>query len=293
MAIDLHLHTAASGDGELSPQAIIHLAQENNLRTVAITDHDTVDNVAAAIHWGQNFGIEVIPGCEFSAGHQGKWLHILGYYIDYEDPAIREWCTSILAKRQAIVNLQIDKLQAAGFYLDKDMLLANNPQPMPLAFAQAVFSDPRNKDNQLLNEYRKKDNYLVRFALDWLASGKPYNIPVELPAVEQVINLIRKSGGVPVLAHPAATLTPGEDKVLYDLVAMGLMGIEAFTTWHTAMQADYYYRFCNRHNLIFTCGSDFHGRSKPHIRIGQVTNNDYQIVNRLKQAASAVKKRML
>ena len=283
MAVDLHIHTVASGDGEFSPQAIIRFAKEKELETIAITDHDSVDSVEEAIYLGEKCGIEVIPACEFSSRYEDTWLHILGYFLDYQSPAIREWCRNIAKNRLDNVDEQIAKLQEAGLYIDKEEFLKENPQPMPICYGKALFEDARNKNNKLLEPYREMDNRLVQFALDWLVSGQPYNVPQALPSAEDVISLIVNNGGIPVLAHPAVTLGTSSDDVISKFLSLGVQGIEASTSWHNQKEQDYYLQFCQEKNILATCGSDFHGRSKPNIALGQVENNSNEVVEQLKR----------
>ncbi|MDF2500247.1 MAG: putative metal-dependent phosphoesterase, family [Anaerosporomusa subterranea] len=289
MKADLHIHTAASGDGEFSPQEIVKLAKENQLQAIAITDHDSINSIESALYWGERYEIEVIPGCEFSAQYKDKWLHVLGYFIDHNNPAIKKWCKKIEKSLEENVDIQIAKLREAGFYLDKDKVVESGAQPMPVSYCRAMFLDHRNNDNKLMNQYRSQENHIIKFCMDWIVTGRPYNAPRYIPGVQDVISLIMQSGGVPVLAHPAATLTHDEDSLLCDLLEFGLMGIEAFTTWHTTEQEEHYYRFCQANKVLATCGSDFHGKTKPHIHIGQVRNNSYEVLECLKDLYGIVK----
>lgn len=282
MLVDLHIHTAASGDGEFSPEEIIQFAKSNQLKAIAITDHDSVDSIASALREGEKQGIEVIPGCEFSTRYKQTWLHVLGYFIDYTHPDIKVWYNQFEKGRSENIDVQIDKLRESGFYLDKKTVMESGTQPMPLAYSQAIFTDYRNNSNPVINQYRSQENYMVKFCMDWMASGRPCNAPIHLPNVTEAIRLIKKCGGVSVLAHPAATLGFEHDVVIDELLEFGLMGVEAFTTWHSKEQEDYYFQYCQRRGIIATCGSDFHGKTKPHIRLGQVRNNDYRVVEVLK-----------
>ncbi len=284
MRIDLHIHTAASGDGELSPQEVVRLAKESSLRAIAVTDHDSVAAVEEALFWGERQGVEVVPACEFSTGYGGKWLHVLGYFLDIHHPAVEKWCQEAERLRRENVDEQIARLRAAGLYLEKERVLADGPQPMPICYSMAIFADGRNDGNPLVNQYKALEKGAIRFCLDWIATGRPYSAAVHLPAAPEVIGLIAGCGGVPVLAHPAATLGTGHDGLIGELAGCGLAGVEAFTTWHTAEQEDHYWRLCGRYGLIATCGSDFHGKNKPHVRIGQVRNNGYETVELLKDA---------
>lgn len=282
MAIDLHIHTAASSDGEFSSQEIIHIAAVNHLRTIAITDHDSIQNVESALYWGKKMGIEVIPGCEFSSVYKKKWLHILGYFIDYRHSDVKQWSDKAVKACMERIDKQIAKLREAGFYLEKDKVLEGGPRPLSLCYSNAVFGDPRNDHNQLVNQYRLQENGAIKFCLDWVATGRPYNVPQDLPDAKEAIRLIRKIGGVPVLAHPAATLGIVNNAIINDLLEVGLEGIEAFTTWHTIEQEDYYFQLCKQKGIIATCGSDFHGKNKPHIHMGQVRNNSDHVAELLK-----------
>ena len=181
------------------------------------------------------------------------------------------------------VDAQLDKLQEAGLYIDKEAFLKDNPQPMPICYGKALFEDARNKNNKLLEPYRNMDNRLVQFALDWLVSARPYNVPQELPSAEDVISLIINNGGIPVLAHPAVTLGTSSDDVISEFLSLGVQGIEASTSWHKQEEQDYYLQFCQQKNILATCGSDFHGSSKPHIALGQVENNSNDVVEQLKR----------
>jgi len=286
MTVDLHIHTVASGDGEFAPREIIERAKEAKLHAIAITDHDSVASLEEAIHWGEKAGIEVIPGCEFSASYKDKWFHILGYFIDDCHPGILEWCRRIDKARQDNVDAQIAKLREGGFYLDKDKVLEIGTQPMPICYGGAIFADSRNDHNQLLKPYRLLDNPVLRFCLDWIVTGRPYNSPQYIPGVNEAVDCIVQCGGVPVLAHPAATLSLTDTILLKELLELGIVGVEAFTTWHTKEQEDYYFQFCQEKGILATSGSDFHGKSKPHIRIGQARNNSYDIVRRLKELRS-------
>ena len=84
--IDLHVHSTAS-DGTLTPSEIALYAKEKGLSAIALTDHDTVSGINECMEAGLKAGVTVIPGIEFSADFHGKEVHILGYYIDEENPA--------------------------------------------------------------------------------------------------------------------------------------------------------------------------------------------------------------
>lgn len=112
------------------------------------------------------------PG-DISAMYKEKWLHVLGYFINYTDSDIRQWCAAIEKGREENVDAQIAKLCEAGFYLDKAKVLENGPQPIPICYSRAIFLDERNNHNQLVRKYRSQDNYILKFCIDWIVTGRP------------------------------------------------------------------------------------------------------------------------
>lgn len=283
MAVDLHMHTTASSDGEFSPREIVELAKTNQLQAIAITDHDTINGLEEGLYWGERSGLEVIPGCEIASSYKGKWLHILGYFIDYHHHEIERLCDKLQDEWRQNIDAQIARLREAGFYLEKEKVLEDSPRPMFNSYGTAIFADARNDHNQLINEYRGQENHVVRFCMDWMVPGKPYNAPQGTPGPEEVIDIIKNIGGVPILAHPGATLRPQDDDPLIDeLLDFGIAGLEVFCSYHQSEQEEHYLRYCQEKRILVTCGSDFHGKLKPHVRIGQVKNNTYEVVERLK-----------
>src|SRR5437763_14225057 len=77
---DLHLHTTHS-DGLYTPAEVVELAVRGGLRAVAVTDHDALAGVAAARAAAAGTGLDVVAGVEISAGHEGRELHLLGYFV--------------------------------------------------------------------------------------------------------------------------------------------------------------------------------------------------------------------
>ena len=85
--IDLHVHTAAS-DGTMTPSETVRHAKQLGLAAIAITDHDTAAGVAEARRAGEQYDVEVVGGIELSSEYRGFKLHVLGYFIDPEAPAL-------------------------------------------------------------------------------------------------------------------------------------------------------------------------------------------------------------
>lgn len=285
MAVDLHVHTNASSDGEFTAREILEMARKQGLEAIAIIDHDTVEAVEEGLRWGERLGIEVIPATEITADHWGKYLHILGYYIDYKNAALLDLFSAVYREKLNGVDRQLEKIRNAGFFINKGdvMSLCNNRIPLPSIYARAMFEDSRNNGNPILDKFRGLDKYLLKFCVEYLIPGRALYAPEYIPEAKKIIDTILTAGGVPILAHPGATLTQDDNWVIEDLLEMGIAGLEVYTNWHNEEQEKFYYDFCRRKNLLITCGSDFHGRMKPEIQLGSVKNNSYQVVLELRE----------
>ena len=88
---DMHLHTWYS-DGKMSPEEVVRYAKNKGLNKISVTDHDGVSGIQEALEAGRKYNIEVIPGIELSAAADGKGVHILGYFIDYENKDLNRAC---------------------------------------------------------------------------------------------------------------------------------------------------------------------------------------------------------
>ena len=217
--------------------------------------------------------------------HQGKTIHILGYFIEIEDHGLHQLFTKVEETRRQIIDPQIAKPREAGFYLEKEDVMkeCNYTVPVNGSFVNVIFADPRNQDNPLIKEYKQKDNYVVRFAFDYLNVGKTFYVSQYVPDAVEAISVIYGSGGIPILAHPGSNLTIEETEVIDDLLNYGLLGLEVYTSHHNEEQEQYYLDYCRRNKIVYTCGSDFHGRFKPKVKMGGDKNNTYEVVERLKR----------
>jgi predicted metal-dependent phosphoesterase TrpH len=264
--VDLHIHSSAS-DGTFSPSEILDLAHGLQLGAIAITDHDTLDGSRQALAAGIPGGLGFITGVEISAERPaffpGKGsCHILGYRIDLDNEALNQTLQKLQSARKDRNPRILKRLQKLGFDLSMDEIAqaaGPNGQIGRPHFAQVM-----------LNR-----GFVPTFnaAFDqYLATGKPAYVDKYRVDCARVIQLIREAGGIPVLAHPALLGTPDgrlEERAVQALIAMGLKGIEAYYTEHTAAQQAHYLDLARRHGLLVTGGSDFHGEFKPQTKLGR------------------------
>jgi hypothetical protein len=262
--IDLHVHSTAS-DGTLSPWEILSRAVQLGLKAVAITDHDTLSGSAAAMAGGIPAALKFLTGIEISAapptgyGIKGS-VHILGYGIDPHNAALNV-LLDVLQKARENRNPQIiARLNALGMVLDTKELarivgdaVAGRPHIAQLMVNQGMA--------------RSIDDAFDRF----LGNNKPAYVEKFRIPMADAIGTINQAGGVAVLAHPHLNAMAEPDTFetfLLTLKAMGLKGIEAIYPGHSPAATAEYCRLAQKHNLLITGGTDFHGEVTPGIQMG-------------------------
>lgn len=254
---DLHVHSHYS-DGTDTPEQLIKNARVAGLSAIALTDHNTVAGLPAALSAAQGSGVEVIPGCEFTTEHNGDELHILGLFIA---PEHYEEVNSLLARfmiRKTESNRRlVERLREIGMELNYDAIAKNALGSVNRAVIAAEI-------------VRKGYCESVKAAFsDYLSASKGYYIPPQRLQSLEVIRFIKRIGAVAVLAHPF--LTYNEEQLrdfLKEAVPAGLDGMEVHysaydektTACSAVLTADF--------GILQSGGSDYHGMNKPHIAIG-------------------------
>lgn len=246
--IDLHLHTTAS-DGLCEPAVLVDLAWRAGIRTMSVTDHDTVAAVADVERAARASGIAFVPGIEITAVHDGRDVHVLGYFIRREDAALAEFLERQRADRVRRVSAMADKLADMGKPVNRDALLAPRAKGRSLGrpmVARALVkaghvADTRQAFDQLIGE------------------GKAAFIPRCGPSPADVIGIITRAGGIASLAHPGLLK---RDDLIPDMIDVGLTAIEAFHSEHDPATTEHYLTFAERHRILVSGGSDYHGETE-------------------------------
>lgn len=138
-------------------------------------------------------------------------------------------------------------------------------------FAEVLLGREEYKDHPLLLPYRvggaRGDNPYVNFYWDFYSQGKCCYVKMEYPQLEEVVDTIHRNGGYAVLAHPGVNLKDRAE-LLDPILEAGVDGIEAFSSYHSEEQAGFYHKAARGRFRMITCGSDYHGKTKPSISIG-------------------------
>ncbi|MCU0822073.1 MAG: PHP domain-containing protein [Spirochaetes bacterium] len=285
--IDLHIHSKFSEDGDLSIKEIFELAEKQSISAIAVADHDSIMSISAANLICAGYTVEYVPGVEITTvfSRDGSQQHILGYFIDEKSPHLTDAISKIESLRVEITRERIDALRKIGFALDEARIwkMADGRPPGATSITIEILENENNINDMRLLEYisgEKKDSRVMSFYRDYLTEGKPAYIPFRSLSVEEGISVIKKAGGIPVLAHPIFV----KDRSWLDIIAdSGIVGIEAVSTYHGKADIEFYIDYARRKNLLVTAGSDFHGPSaKPNIKLGGQEGMDYSYYERLK-----------
>jgi hypothetical protein len=264
--VDLHLHSIFS-DGTYTPEEIVHEAQRCGLRAIALTDHDTLEGCPRAAAAAEKAGIEFIPGTELTAEIEDNELHLLGYYVDPQDEALRTQMRNFQRVRQERIREMVARINALGIPLQTDAVfaLASCHSPGRPHVARALV------DGEFCADL---DEAFARF----LRKGKPAFVPKMKITAQDAIELIHHAGGLAVLAHPGIN---NSIEFIPALADAGIDGIECFHTKHSTGMSRHFIETADRFGLLVTGGSDCHGLSKGKPLIGTV-RVPYECVERLR-----------
>ena len=256
--VDLHCHSTCS-DGTLTPKELVELAVSKGLGAIALTDHDSVNGIPEALAAARGTGLEVIPGIEFSTEYQGKDVHIVGLYYDYNDPLFQEKVKEFTDERERRNRKMCALMCADGIDIPYEKLTA--------AFPGAVIT--RANFARYLLDHNVVSSLKEAFE-NYVGDDCRYFIPREKISPEKAIAFTRQFHGFPVLAHPFQYNLgkEGLNVLVSRLTAAGLLGIEAYYNNHTPEMTQEIKDLADKYGLLLSGGSDFHGSNKPGLELG-------------------------
>lgn len=251
--VDLHIHTSFS-DGTSTVKEVLEEAAARQLQAISITDHDCTDAYPYAIELGLELGIEVIPGVELSSEIEGNDIHVLGYYVDINNPYFVEKLNEMKNARLLRAEKIVQNLNKQGVDLRFDTVLS-------IAGVGAI-GRPHIAAAMLKEELV----YSFREAFDkYIGYGLPAYVEKLNMHPKEVFDLIKKAGGIPVLAHPGVTQV---DERIPEFIRDGLMGIEVYHTEHPSAVERHYLKIAKKSQMAYTGGSDFHSHNHNKSEIG-------------------------
>lgn len=249
--VDLHVHSNHS-DGLHTPAELVRMAVEQGLAAIAIADHDTVNGLDEAIAVGRELGIEVIPAVELSAEF-GPYrdIHILGYHFNYRDERFGRMLAEFRLNRDNRGRAIVEKINRRLVAGRKSTISYEEV----ISHAGGAVGRPHIGRTLMEHGYaRDMEDAFRRYLI-------PCDVPKRyIPAVDAIAE-IKRAGGVAVLAHPFTVCTDRNElkKVISELTALGLDGLEVFNNMCFQDDMLFFEFICGELGLLMTGGSDFHG----------------------------------
>ncbi len=270
--VDLHLHTTAS-DGRLSPTELVQLVASQGLKQVAISDHDTTEGLAEAFYAAREFpDLRIIPAIEISTDIPGDEVHMLGYFLNHEDPELQALLGRFRDGRLERGKAMVDKLATLGIHVDWDRVkeiagdgAVGRPHIALAMVEKGYCKEPKDAFPE----------YLGRNGLAYVERTKM--------SPDQAVNLLVRFGAVPVLAHPAYLVDM--EPAIALLKDVGLMGMEVHYAQYDSKTVNRLAELAEEYDLIPCGGSDYHGLGNTGELLPGTLGPPLETVERLEDAA--------
>lgn len=250
MRADLHIHTTAS-DGTWTPEEVVAQVRAAGIGLFAVADHDTLEGALAVADLLRHTpdAPAFLLSVEISTALNGTLVHILGYGVRPDDPALGALLRANRERLEWINEETLRRMARAGYPVDLEAYAAYPNDPRRGGWKGLNFLI----DSGLCRDVR---DFFERIFVDPIRPPMP-----DFPHPAEAIARIREAGGVPVLAHPGGSLRglgPIEE-ALAPFLDFGIAGVECHTPYHSPETTARCRAFCARHGLLVTGGSDCHG----------------------------------
>jgi len=245
---DLHVHSTFS-DGTLKPQLLIDKALNMGLTGISITDHDTFDGLQETIDYIETNSIKIdfVTGIELNTEpeEEGNEVHILGYYIGYDNADFRDRLLEIRHQRKNRAVQMVAKLNDLGFKITFEnvaSLAGGDLIGRPHVAKAMVKAGYAENIDQVFEKY--------------IEYGRPAYVKRYKFSPREAISLIKSSGGIAVLAHPGLIKN---QTLVGKYLNEGIEGLEVYYPQHSGRQTKDYLKLARENKLLVTGGSDYHG----------------------------------
>jgi len=246
---DLHIHTSKS-DGSLNVAEVMLTAFNKGVRVLAVTDHDTTSGIEEAVRLGNQYGIEVIPGVEFSTSFQNEEIHLLGYYKNTDNDRLQEKLSALRRERSRFTWNMLQKLRQQGLKLEWDEVLETADAQGTICKAHIMYA--------LKNSWREQEELDFNNIASWFRPGGAAYIPYTGNPFQGAVDFIYETSGVPVLAHPGLIRNKSLIKQLLSYRPIGLEVYYGY--WENQRKLiRFFEKIASDHALLMTGGSDYHG----------------------------------
>ena len=272
--VDLHLHTTCS-DGRLTPTQLVELVAARGIVVAAITDHDSTEGLPEALKAASRFPqLTIIPGVELSTDIPGNEIHVLGYFIRYEDAAFQETLRSFRDGRVDRAREMVDKLAALGLPVDWERVCE---------LAQGAVGRPHIAQAMVEKGYI---SYPQEAFTHYIGRNGPAYAERDKMTPAEAVEYILGVGGVPVLAHPH--VVDNVESLLPELAEAGLSGLEVHYKEYTPAEVEAFGAMAARYGLLPCGGSDYHAFGTPGEEEPGTSGPPLETVDRLRALAAEV-----
>lgn len=255
---DFHTHTNAS-DGKFSVHDLLSLAKASGVDIMSITDHDTTDNLNAAIEEGKKIGIKIIPGIELSTLHNGESIHVLGYFKDssYMKSDLQDFLKEMKDYRVWRAKKIVSSLSKYfNINLDYDNVMKN---------ANGVIARPHIARAIISAGY----NYTYDYIFDNIINKEsPAYVPNKKVTVAEGIKILKRANAVVILAHPVLI----KKTSIEEMLKFDFDGIEAIYPLNSEKDTKHFISLAKENNKLITAGSDFHTDETSDTKHGKLGN---------------------
>lgn len=250
--IDLHLHTNVEG-GEWELEKLVECVAQKGIGVIAVTDHNTMENVEAVASLARPYGIRLIPGLELDLAFEGKYWHLLLYGEKPRNEHLLPLLERIHLSNELGAHLVHEEMLRRGYDLPPfEVIKAMRPTTHVADVAQALADKGYASDD--LAGFTIIDGMRLTYELD---------LPSQMVSMAEAIEAAHQDGLLAILAHPGRAIEGAmeiaSEAELKEMIDIGLDGLEAYYPSHTQEQIAFFLEVAEEHNLFVTCGSDSHG----------------------------------
>jgi len=248
--VDLHMHTQAS-DGTWAPDDVIENVKKAGIDTFAVTDHDAIDNVRETQMKAERSGLRCVTGVELSTTYQQMEFHVLAYNFKLHHPVIQE-------------RINKNKKQRLDYHLTVIERLKDDYKMISIEEFSGYEYDLKRGGWPSLNYLL--DRGVAHSMQHYFNLMKDYDLQLVFDSPSEIIDAIKASSGIAVLAHPAAYVKQNRMTIdaLREWQAFGIQGLECYSPYYkNASDSQFYINYCKENNLYISGGSDCHGELLP------------------------------
>ncbi len=259
----MHTHSSFS-DGSCTPEELIEASDMHGIGAIALCDHNNVDGLYRFQKAAAGTSVTAVPGVEITSEYSGKEVHILGLFISPAHQArLTDYLEEINRRKEKANKDLARRLKSGGYKIDYESIKSTNSAKVPnrVHFAKALM------ENGYVKSIPEAFKELLRDGGAFYKSAEKFNAC-------DVISFLKSIDALPVMAHPLMSLSENEVvEFLPKAKNYGLVGIEAIYSTFGPKETDFLSGLAQKHSLIISGGSDYHGKNRPNTELGHGKNN--------------------